>query len=169
MNEAILLNEDREDFVIDTPGKADWAIKKIKEERQLCDIFVLAAQQNIDMLNKQIKDRQQYVDDKTANLMLQLSDWFDGQPGKEAKTQKSLVLPSGKLIQKFSKKEYQKDEKQLIESLTGTQYVEDVPKLKWADLKKDLQNVDGVVMLASTGEVLEGVTLVEKPATFSVE
>jgi Ni,Fe-hydrogenase I large subunit len=169
MNKAVMLNDELDTFVIDTPGKADWAIKKIKEERALCDIYITAARQNIDLLNQQIKSREEYLQNSTSNLILQLSEWFESQPGKVAKTQKSLVLPNGKLVKKFAKSEYQRDEAKLLDVLAGTQYIQEVPKLKWAELKNDIQIIDGSAVLSTTGEVLDGVTVIEKPETFAVE
>ncbi len=67
--------------------------------------------------------------------------------------------------------EYTKDEPVIIEwaRQNAPELVEDVPKLKWTDLKK-LGKTDGeLLVIPETGEVVPGVKVVERGRTFVVE
>lgn len=161
--------EQQQEFTIDNPGAANWAVEKVKEERARRDLFIEAAEAQIQRLTGQIAEAREKCDNNTAGLLFKLDEYLDTAPVRKAKTQVSLDLPAGKLVRKLPATEYVRDDEQLIEDLRGTGYVGTKPVLKWADLKKDIEVVDGAVFLKTTGEVLTGVTTVKKPATFDIK
>ena len=160
---------EQQEFSIDNADMANWAVEKIKEERARRDLFIEAAQSHIERLQQQIKDMSDKCNQRTGFLLIKLDEYLESVPAKETKTQKSLELPAGKLVRKLPIMDYVRDDKKLIESLKDTGFVEMKPNLKWADLKKDLVVNDGIIMCGSTGEILDGITVEERPAIFDVK
>lgn len=173
--EEILHTEYTEDapeqgFVIDNECKADWAIERIKEERQRLELFKQAARSRIEELEQKILLQKEKCDQRIAILLEALNTYLDTAPAKKTKTQCSLELPSGKLVRKLAKTDYQKDEEKLLMYLgeNAPEYVKMEPKAMWGEFKKCLMIVDGQVMRADTGEVLDCVSAIEKPSSFDV-
>ena len=98
---------------------------------------------------------------------------MDTVKAKETKTQKSYKLPSGTLKVKYQKPEYKRDDAKLTEFLKNNyiSYVETVYKPKWADFKKATNFItkDGKAIIEDTGEVIDGVEVIEREPTFEVE
>lgn len=162
--------ESEERFTIDTPEKADWAIKVIKEDRARRDLFIQAANFQIEKLEQQISDCTEKCNNETAFLLSELEHYIDIVPAKSTKTQKTFVLPSGKLKKKFSKLDYKVDNEQLLGFLEGDEkFIKIEKKVKWSDFKAKLTIKNNKVVRADTGEIVEGVTLIEKPGTFDIE
>lgn len=163
--------ENQDEFVIDSANKADWALEKIKEERARRDLFIQAAEQRIESLKAKIDEAKSKCDSKTSFLLIKLNDYLDTAPAKITKTQMSLELPNGKLIRKLPKIDYQKNESELLKYVVNLapEYLKIEQKVNWAEMKKDLQVVDGMVMRKSTGEIIDCISTIEKPATFDVD
>lgn len=65
----------------------------------------------------------------------------------------------------------QNDEK-LLEFLKASgndDMIQTTEKPKWGEFKKRLEIMGGQIVDSTTGEIVEGVELVEKPDTFTVE
>lgn len=161
--------EEQQEFIIGNPDTANWAVGRIKEERARRDIYIEAAQAHIQRLQDQIKEAEEKCENATRFLLFRLDEYLDLLPFKKTKTQQSFDLPAGKLVRKLPSIDYVRDNDKLTSALAGTDYVEMKPSLKWAELKKSLTVVDGIVMLQTTGEVLDGIGLEEKPAMFDVK
>ena len=161
----------KEGFKIDSPEKADWAINKIKAERSRRDMFIQVANGKISALQQQIKDATERCNNDTSFLLQELSNYMELAPAKETKTQKTLILPSGKMIKKFAKVDYCKDDKALLEYVkeAAPELVKVTEKPDWAELKKDLEIQGDVVIRKSTGEIVDCITIEQKPESFDVE
>ena len=158
-----------EGFRIDTPSKADWAIKKIKEAQQRLDIFMQALEENKNALKeKEILAKEKYRQE-TEYLAMLLSDYMENLPCKATKTQKSFEFPAGKIVKKLPKFDFDYDENKVIEEYADTEFVENKPRLKWAELKKTLSIIDGKVIDKETGEIIDCVTVKEVPEKFEVK
>lgn len=168
-NEEIIVEQEK--FVIDTASKADWAVGIIKEERQRRDLFIDVAKEKILTLQQQIKDAETKCDNSTSGLLFALSEYLDVAPAKKTKTRASLSLPSGKLIKKLAKQDYQYEEEKLLEYLksNASEYVKTVEKSSWGEFKKDLEIADGLIMRKSTGEIVDCISVKDIEATFDVE
>lgn len=81
--------------------------------------------------------------------------------------------PGADLVRRKQQPEYIKDDKILAAFLHTSdmdEFVELVPKPKWAELKKRCAiGPDGVVVDTETGVVLEGVRAEERPDKFEVK
>ena len=179
MNEAInydwLVDDEieipeREGFVIDTPEKANWAVCKIKDARNRRDLFNIAAESKIARMNERIRENEERCENETAFLLSALSIYIDMVPAKKTKTQKSFILPDGKLKKKFASSVFKADEAKLTEYLKDDEeYIKTIKKPLWAEFKKILKAVDGNVVRTDTGEIVEGVVIEEKPESFDIE
>lgn len=160
---------EQEGFVINDDQKAEWAIRAIKEEESESKRLIDLCNAQIDFYAQRIHQYEEDLERRTCFLKTQLADYFEQAPKKATKTQETVTFPSGKLVRKFPRPEYVRDNDKLIRELDGSDYVDLVPKLKWAALKKDLEILDGVVVNKTTGQVVESITVVERPATFEVK
>lgn len=156
---------------IDSPKAAEWAIRKIKEAREQRDRHNEAADGMIAEYEaaKEAADRrcQQTEDFFTEKLRR----WFEDQDKRETKTAYMVDLPSGRLTAaKAGKVEYTRDPEKLIPFLHATmpEMIRMKEDVDWAELKKHLQVVGGLPVL-DTGEIVEGITVEEKPPEFKVK
>ena len=171
IEDMLLESQEAERFVIDTPEKADWAIEKILEEKRCKEAFIWAAKARISTLESQIYDREEEYLSRTSNLRYKLEEYLKTAPCRETKTQKKLELPSGNLVLKKAKSEYQKDKMKLLDYITqnSPEYLKTEPKVKWGEFKKLLSIRAGQVIRTDTGELLDCIEVVEKPAELVVE
>ena len=165
------LEEDKQ-FVVDSDEKAEWAIKKIAEERAEAQRYISVCQDAIKTYQDKIEKAKADLDSKTGYLTHQLRLYMDTVKAKESKTQKTYKLPSGTLKVKYQKPEYKRDDAKLTEFLKKnyTDYVETIYKPKWADFKKATNFItkDGKAIIEDTGEVIEGVEVIEREPEFEV-
>ena len=152
MSEAI-----KESFMITDDQKAEWAIQQIREAREDRDRWIA-------YYEGQIEKVKAACDEHTANLEHRLSEYFRDVPHKKTKKQESYDLPGGKLIFKKQDPEYIRDEKLLIPWLEQNMpdYVKVKKSANWDGLKDVVTVYDGGVV-DSEGELIPGVTVVERP------
>ncbi len=165
------LNENYEGFVIDSPSKANWAIKQIKDARQRSDIFVSVAKDEISVLEEKIAKSKSDTDSQTSFLICALDNYLDELPAKSTKTQKTFDLPDGKLVRKFEKIDFVKTDELtswLKENAPNFLKVQE-PVPNWVELKKELIVSDEGLILTKNGEIVEGVILETKPASFDIK
>lgn len=121
---------------------ADWAIRKIADERSEYD------------------------------RLKALADFFATVPHKETKTTEKYRLLSGTLTFKKGTTKTKLDETKLVPWLKANGYGELVKveeSTRWADLKKLLSYTGDIATLTETGEIVEGVTVYETPGIFTVD
>ena len=162
MDNATYPQEYQEGFVIDSPGKADWACQQIKAERARTAIYVTAARENIARQQELIRQATEKCERENGYLLCLLEAYMKTVPAKETKTQKSFVLPSGKLVLKLAKVRYEHDDEALLawckETAPDMVRVKETPA--WDAIKKQI---------LAGGELPDGVTPVEDPESFEVE
>ena len=157
-------------FVIDNDKKADWAVEKIKDERAELDRLRKIALDRIAELNQRVKELQERTDRRTGNLEALLVEYFQTvTPSKVTKTQTQYALLSGKLVMKHQQPEFVRDEAALLAwaETTAPELVKVKKEVNWADLKKQA-DVSGDNLLLD-GEIIPGVTVIERPDTFEVQ
>lgn len=161
-----------EQFAIHDDGAAEWAIKKVAEERAECDRLVKAAQDQISYYQAVIENIKERSENKTRFLIGKLHEYFGEISPRETKTQLSYKLPSGSLVYTKPKLDFERDDEALMKFLMDSKlddYVKVEAKPKWAEIKKQLDVVDGTVIFAETGEPVDSITAIEKPASFDVK
>ena len=154
-------------------GCADWALKKIKSEKDERDRIVALAEAEIARLKEQIEKAERRYEQNTAYITSLLAAFFDTVPHKKTKTgTESYRLLNGQLVKKPATVKMQPDDTKLVDWLRAAgreDLIKVETKAMWGELKKQLEIVDSIVMMPETGEVVEGIDLVEVPAAFSVK
>lgn len=159
-------------FVIDNDAKAEWAIKKIKGEEEETNRYIAVCELMIQEYSLKIEKAKERLENRTSYLKSQLYRYFHQIPHRETKTQSSYRLPSGTLKLKHQQPEFQRDEEVLVKWLKDRgrlDLVTVVEKAKWADLKKSITVAGDVVVDPETGEIVEGIQVVERTSVFEVE
>jgi hypothetical protein len=166
--------ENNEHFVIDNDQKADWALRKIREERsELERLSELAAAQKAE-IDFRLDAAKKRCEQETGSLLALLGAYFDTVPHRKTKTQEQYRLLSGSLVRKLGGIDYQRDDGKLTGWMMEHEFDElvDVKVTpKWGSFKR-LLTADpetGVVVLAETGEVVEGLKAERKSDTFDVK
>lgn len=153
-------------------GCADWACRKIAEERaELARIRELAEAQ-IARIEEKLAAAERRCENGTRFLTSKLAEYFETVPHKTTKTKASYRLLSGTLTRKFGGATMEKDDSKLVEFLKASgnlEFIKTEEKPKWGEYKKRLEIMGGSVVDTETGEIVEGVKAIEKPDTFSVD
>ena len=154
-------------------GCADWALKKIKLEKDEHDRIVALAQQEIARLTDQIAKADRRYEQNTSFLTSMLAEFFETVPHKKTKTgTESYRLLNGQLVKKPAGIKLQPDDEKLVAWLRAAgreDLIKVETKAMWGELKKQLEMVGTVAMMPDTGEIIEGIDVVEVPAAFSVK
>ena len=159
---------EKEAFKIDNDSSAEWALRKISQIEQKYLRAAELCQTEIEFYQSAKLEAAKQRDNEKGYFLSQLAMYFETLPYKTTKTQSTYSFPSGKLIKKLEKQELKKDDAVLIKTLEGTEFVENKPSLKWGEFKKTL-TIIGDKVIDDNGEVVEGISIVIKPASFDVE
>lgn len=151
---------------------ADWAVQKIADERsEFARIEALAAEK-IAGINEKLEAARRRCENGTAYLTSKLAEYFETVPHKKTKTKHSYRLLSGTLVKKIGGVKMEADDEKLLEYLresNNEDYIQLTAKPMWGEFKKRLQIQGEVVIDTETGEIVEGVTVNQKPDTFVVD
>jgi hypothetical protein len=157
-------------FIIDNDNAAEWAIKKISETRAELARYEMVCQNAISVYQMKMADARDKAHRETNGLEGMLRSYFEQVPHKATKTQETYKLPSGTLKLKRGGIEYVRDEEALLPWVKEN--APDMVKVKesvdWAGLKATV-SVSGSSVVDESGEKIPGVTVVEKPDTFTVD
>ena len=173
MNEALKIIDEiteQEGFTIDNDNKAEWALRKISEERAETQRFVNICNTMISEYQFKAQQAQDKLEQKTSFLIAQLEAYFKTVPKHETKTQATYKLPSGTLKLKKQQPEFSKDEEKLLTWIKANGYIQTKVKemVDWAEFKK-LLKFEGENAIDRNGEIVDGIKVVERPDKFEVE
>lgn len=163
---------ERAPFRITDDRCADWAIRKIADERSEYDRLKALADEQIAVINEKVAAARKRMENGTSYLTSCLADFFATVPHKETKTTEKYRLLSGTLTFKKGTTKTKLDETKLVPWLKANGYGELVKveeSTRWADLKKLLSYTGDIATLTETGEIVEGVTVYETPGIFTVD
>lgn len=154
-------------------GCADWALKKIKLEKDEHDRIVELAEMEIARLKEQIERADRRYEQNTNFLTSMLAEFFETVPHKKSKTgTESYRLLNGQLVKKPAAFKMQPDDEKLVEWLREAgreDLIKVETKAMWGELKKQISLVGTVAMIEETGELVDGIDVVETPPAFSVK
>lgn len=174
MNElALELNaeEIQEGFSINNDNLAEWALLKIREEKNDMERLISVCDQKISEYEEKISNFKKQYENHTNFLKSQLNQYFESVPHKTTKTQETYKLPSGTLKLKYQKPEFIREEETLLKSLKALGWDSDiktVEKPDWASVKNKI-TISGDKVVTADGEIIEGVTVQERPNIFDIE
>lgn len=154
--------EEKERFSIENDDQLKWVFQMMEEKRKEIRAKKDMIQQATDYYESQIKDLRKDINSFKDMAMQYAEEQADEDPNWSFKES-----PYGRIIRKNEKIDLVvSDERELINHLKGTEFVEHVEeeKLKWGDLKKTLSTPDGEHVVNDDGELVDGVTVVTKPS-----
>lgn len=161
-----------EGFIIDDDNKADWAIRKIREEKEELDRLDFIANSLIEETRLKIDSQKKLFENKTNFLKTKLYEYFKKVETKKSKTQEKYKLLSGTLVKKIGGQKLEPNKEELTRWLKENKY-NDFIKIKedidWLELKKEVTISNNKVVIKETGEIIEGINIVEKQDTFEVK
>lgn len=171
--ENMLMNQELQEELQDTPTgfcvdndvKADWTLRKIAEIQAERDRMVDFHERQIEVTKAQAEIRISY-------LMEHLRRYTNTLPMRETKTQLKYALPSGDLVIKKAAMTYKRDDEQLLRWIQKndlSEFTQVKVSPAWGELKKHLAIAGDSVILADTGEIVEGVEAVEAEPTFMIK
>ncbi len=171
MSEMPIVNEmieEEKPWKVMDDSSAEWAMEQIANanaEREKWTAFYA------ERLGKIEATTQNTIDYFTAKL----KEYFETVPHHQTKTQESYELPSGKLVMKAQAPEYIRDESKLIawaKESGNTDFVKTKETLDWSKMKKEVSKytlVDGKPVDPFTGEIIDGLDVVEREPKFTIE
>jgi hypothetical protein len=163
--------EQKKEFKIDNDDLAEWALTKIKAEKEDMERLVAICEKKIEEYEEKIRLFKQQYENSSSFLKSHLNQYFQTVPHKKTKTQETYKLPSGTLKLKFKGPEYVRDDEKLVKWLKDNGH-KGLVKVKesadWAGLKGQV-TVKGENVLSPEGEIIDGVTAVARPPEFIVE
>lgn len=169
--EAVEADTENTRFLIDNDQSADWALSKIKElENELSKIECFAEKQINNIKHWQAKQSEKH--ENSISYFQGLITEYAFKQRKENPEFKSTKLPSGRFGFRKSQPRWDYDDDTVVKALESNGLNEFV-NVKKAPVKAEIKKVfvvnNGQVVNPETGEVLEGVTVVEREDSFSVK
>jgi hypothetical protein len=166
--------EEKEKWKITDDNTADWALDIIREANAEYNRFEMVVKAKIEQLQNALQKAEEERN-RTVNFFeFKLYEYFnslDDKVLKKTKTQKTYKLPTGKLKLKKREPEFKREDDKLLEWLKERNmrdYIEIKEKPKWGDLKKVIKTA-GNRAVSADGEIIEGITVIERPDEFKVE
>ena len=170
--DELITEEDRQEaqgetWKIETDQQAEWWIKKHQFELKDIERNKGLVDEEIRLLNEKKLELTQKADAVNASMQAKLIEYFESLPDdtkKATKTQVKYTLPSLNIIRKSQAPEIvQGDEFLKYLKQNHTDYIQVVEKPKWGEFKKLTEVKDGRVINKETGEIVEGLSVYERP------
>lgn len=161
---------DKDRFRIETREQAIWALRKITAIERAREEARAAARAETERIKAGLEEEEKQADRAREHLDYLLEDYHRRVLAETG--QKTIKLPHGELQIRARQPEYQRDEallKAWARENRPEMLVPREPKLNWTALKKKLQVVGNQVVDKETGEVVPGITVIERPAGFKIK
>ena len=159
-------------FRIADDDVADWAIQKIAEKKAEYDRLKELADREIARITEKVEQAKRRFEADSSFLTGRLADYFMTVPHKKTKTTEKYNLLHGTLTMKLGGATFNRDDAKLVSWLKENGRT-DLVKVKeepaWGDLKKQIEVVGSSAVIKDTGEILEGVEVLQAPDTFKVD
>ena len=153
-----------EEIEVRSDIEAGWQLKRRKE-------IIADRDELIAFYEGRIKAVKEDASFKLSLIDRALFAFFKTVKHKKTATQESYTHPLGKLVLKKQAPDFDRDDKTVIEWLEqhgGGEYVKTEKKLDWAALKKATA-VMGETIVTEDGEIVPGITVIEREDKFTVE
>lgn len=162
--------ETAQPFTITDDKAADWAVRTVlAEEADAQRLADLCKQEASELLEK-AKAYIERGEKRTSFLKSKLAEYASSVEMKETKTQRKYELPHGTIMFKQKQPTFLKNEEVAINFLEASGfniYVEEMKKLKWGEVKKEVTIKDGVPYLS--GLKFEGIDVQENGESFEIK
>jgi phage/plasmid-associated DNA primase len=164
-------------FVVDNDRRAVWCLRKIKHLKQKQQKNEKLAEAEIEDIQKEIDEVQEWLDKENEKYQNSI-DYFESllyfytlELRKEDPELKTHKLPFGKLQFRSKRPKWNYDNSKLLD-FVSTNYREFVKVKESVDkrkLKQMTEVVGNKVVVKNTGEIVEGVEVVERNEKFQVK
>lgn len=165
----------KEAWKVEDDLTADWCLDKIREAKAEYNRLEIVINDKIQQLQNRLEKERQKMEQEVSFFESKLREYFETLEEKQLKTTKTMMkykLPSGELVKKFPGPEFKRDNEALVKWLEDNQmdeYVEIKKQPKWGELKKKTKVVGNNVVFEDTGEIVEGIEVIERAPEFKVE
>jgi phage host-nuclease inhibitor protein Gam len=177
--EGELLNEIEKEIPqnngIHDDGYADWTVEKIKFLQAELERKKMLVENKKAILDEWFEKEKKDIDNKISFYTSRLQEYFDSLDPKllkKSKTQVSYSLPNGKLKKILEKEDFEKEDEELLSWLKNNNYTDFIKvkeSIDWAKLKGNIEINNGKAVLRNTGEMIDCIKVIKKPAEFKVE
>jgi hypothetical protein len=171
------VQQDSRGFIVDNDRKAVWCLRKIKHLKEKQAKNEELAESEIEEIQKEINEVQKWLNEENDKLQNSIS-FFESilysyalELRKEDPELKTHKLPFGKLQFRSKRPKWNYDNSKLLD-FVSTNYRELVKVKKSVDkrkLKQVTEVVGDKVVVRDTGEIVEGVEVVERDEEFQVK
>ena len=171
LNEHIAEEVNDDDrFVIDSEEKADWALRKIKEaENEIEKAEYFAETQIRQIENWRIKQTDKHYESIEYFQSL-LAEYLQNKRKEDPKL-KSITLPTGNVGFRKRQPKWVYNDDVLLKALENenmNDLIRVKKELNKKAIKKEFKVVDGNVINPETGQVIEGIQIVEQGESLNV-
>ncbi|AEE95754.1 host-nuclease inhibitor Gam family protein [Mahella australiensis] len=168
------LGQTDEGWRITDDNQADWALEKIAAIDAEYRRKEVVAKNKIAQVQEWLDKQKEQAEQQRSFFCALLKQYFESLPAtavKQTKTQKIYKLPSGVLRLKQQQPEYLKDEDKLLEwvKTNKPQFVKIKESVNWSSLKELVATAGDKAVDTQTGEVIDGIEIVEREPKFDVE
>lgn len=166
-----------EGFVVDDDNKATWCLRKIKHFKSKQEKNKELAEKQIEEIEKEIREVEQWLEDENSKLDNSIEFMesklysYAQQLRREDPELKTHKLPFGQLQFRKQRPKWKYDNDKLL-NFAEEKY-KDLIKVKRSVDKRKLKSqakiIGGKVIIEKTGEVIEGVEVIERSEKFKVK
>src|SRR5690625_480851 len=161
---------EKESFTVKDDSSANWALRKIKYINDRLDENKALFDAEMDKLERWIKSEEEKSQKDIDFFRSLLAEYAMKKKEKDPKF-KSLKLPNGRIGFRKQQPKWNYDDETVLEALKKANMndfinVKESPRK--ADIKKAFDVVGNQVINPDTGEILEGITIEERPDNFNV-
>lgn len=171
MSEMPIVNEmieEEKPWTITDDSSAEWAMEQIADANAELEKWTAFYAERLGKIEATTQNTIQYF---TAKL----KEYFETVPHHQTKTQESYELPSGKLVMKAQAPEYVRDDEKLMvwaKESGNDEFIKTKETLDWSKMKKEVSKytmVDGKPVDPFTGEIIDGLNVIEREPKFTIE
>ena len=167
-----------EGAVIRNADEAGAALRRLKQERAVHDQYCEPLRNRIEKLEQRVRELRGEIEradnalaSKTEIYTGALRRWFEnGAERRELKASWRVPLPDGTLVLTKPSETLAHDDDALLSFVKQNrpEFVRVKESVDWAELNKHLHVEDGAAYFADTGEIADGVSVVDKPSEFKI-
>ncbi|ABN53666.1 MAG TPA: hypothetical protein DEF39_11450 [Hungateiclostridium thermocellum] len=163
--------EKRERFKVTDKDSANWCLRKIKALKQEIEENKRIADAEIQRIQSWLKEVTEPLE-RSIQFFESLLIEYHMNIYAEDPSKKTIKLPYGTLKARAQQPEFCRDDEKLVNWLKQngmTEFVKVIEKPEWNELKKKVKVIGNSVVYEETGEVIDGITVQERPPKFTVE
>jgi len=163
--------EEREKFKIKDISSANWALRKISAAKNAIKEREELANNEADRIKFWLEEETKKLKEDIEFFTYLLQEYHQDELKKDKKA-KTIKLPYGTLKMRKQQPEYQRDDKIILDWVKNNKeemLIPQEPKLNWSELKKNIKSVKGKAIDSDTGEIIPGITIIDRSDKFSVD